>query len=513
MIADLPQSAIFNSGVFKSSLSALSVNLNPYRGKSAIGIETDYKTWLKTLFPSHVGGGFSARHDQLWEWVWALERGKRSSPMVAIWPRGGGKSTTAELATSMCGAMEKRNFILYVRGSQEQADISIQNIASLLESSGIELYYPRLSHRKLNRYGNSKGWRRQSLRTASGFIIEGIGLDVASRGIKVDNFRPDLIVLDDVDERHDSEDASKRKKETITQSILPAGSVDCAVLGVQNLIIPHGIFSQLTKPDCDFLTDRIISGPYPAIDGLAYKVRDSGIGYRITGGAPTWQGQSLEICEDQINTWGLQAFLREAQHEVDDDEGSMFDGITYKHCSADEVPDLVRVGCWVDPAVTNDGDCQGIQIDGIADDGSTKSATIYRLYSWEGNQSPTATIKQAILKAVEYKAEHVGFETNQGGDLWEETYKLIAGVMLENEEIDYIPKFKQAKADSSTGGKSHRAGPMLTDYEQGRIVHVFGTHTVLERALKRFLIKKPFDLVDASVWARFELRKGSSTMA
>lgn len=491
----------------------LAGNLHSEPTPDARRIETSYDTWLKTLFYSYVNSDFAPRHREFWHWVWALETGVRPRPFVAIWPRGGAKSTSAELATALCGATGKRKFILYVRGTQDKADESISNIAGLLERSTIDRYYPDLGQRKVGKFGNSKGWRRESLRTSSGLIVDGIGLDVASRGIKVDEYRPDLIILDDIDEKHDSEDVTKRKKVTITESILPAGSSDLAVLAIQNLIIPHGLFSQLAKPDCDFLLDRVVSGPYKAIEGLEYKPKESGIGYRITKGVATWEGQPLAVCENQINTWGLLAFLRESQHEIDEDKGGMFKGITFKHCSLSDVPDLVRVGCWVDPAVTADGDCQGIQIDGIAADGDRKSATIYRLFSWEGNEGPSDCIKRAILKAVEYKADHIGFETNQGGDLWGDTYKMIATKMLEDEEIEYIPKFKEEKADAGTGGKAHRAEPLLVDYEAGKIIHVFGTHTVLESALARFPVQKPFDLVDAGVWGRYELRRSRGGMA
>lgn len=485
--------------------------MQPRQSKNAAQIETSYETWLKAIFAGQVSEGFGTRHHEFWQWVWALESGIRPKPFVAIWPRGSGKSTSAELSTTLCGAFGKRRFCLYVRSTQDKADEAVSNIANLLESSLIDVYYPKLGQRRIGKFGNSKGWRRQSLRTASGFVIEGIGMDSSSiRGFKQE-VRPDLIVIDDIDDRHDSEEVSKRKKEIITQTILPAGSSDCAVLAIQNLIIPHGIFSMLTKPDCDFLIDRVVSGPYPAVEGLEYV--NTGTGYKITGGRATWQGQSLAVCQNQINQWGLSAFIRESQNEVEEDEGGMFAGIAYKHCSLSEVPDLVRVACWVDPAVTADGDCQGIQIDGLAADGDRKNATIYRLYSWEGNEGPTDCIKRAIRKAVEYKAEHVGFETNQGGDLWRDTYKMIADTMLQAGEITYVPKFREEKADSSTGSKAHRAEPLRVDLENGKIVHVFGTHQVLEKALARFPNKKPFDLVDAGVWSRFELRRARGGMA
>jgi len=54
---------------------------------------------------------------------------------------------------------------------------------------------------------------------------------------------------------------------------------------------------------------------------------------------------------------------------------------------------------------------------------------------------------------------------------------------------------------------------MLTDYEHGTIVHVLGTHATLERGLRRFPLRKPFDLVDAAYWSWRDLRDMGSGMA
>ena len=63
------------------------------------------------------------------------------------------------------------------------------------------------------------------------------------------------------------------------------------------------------------------------------------------------------------------------------------------------------------------------------------------------------------------------------------------------------PILKFAKAGSSTGGKVHRNGQMLADYELNRITHVRGTHMVLEKALNRFPMFEPDDLADAAYWS------------
>lgn len=458
----------------------------------------EWRTWLTTLFQGYVRQGFAPRHVDFWEWVWALEAGKRPAPFVAIWPRGGGKSTSAELAVVVMAARRARRYGLYVSETQDQADDHVQNVASLLESRQVELYYPRLAERAVSKYGSAKGWRRNRLRTASGFTVDAIGLDSAARGAKVDEHRPGFMILDDLDGELDSVPTVEKKITTLTKKLLPAGATDLAVLAVQNLVHGQSIFARLGDGRADFLADRTVSGPHPAIEGLTYEQRDGR--YVITGGTATWAGQDLAQCQAIINDTGLTAFLSESQHEVTMQAGGMFSHLEFRHCVWDQVPDLVRIVVWVDPAVTStdDSDSQGIQADGLAPDG-----TIYRLWSWEQRTTPQDSLQRAIRKAVELGARAVGVETDQGGDTWQSVYReAVLALKLPKTP----PGFRSVKAGAGYGPKVHRAGQMLADYEQGRIVHVTGTHQVLERALFRFPKVKPFDLVDAAFWSWNDLR-------
>ena len=68
------------------------------------------------------------------------------------------------------------------------------------------------------------------------------------------------------------------------------------------------------------------------------------------------------------------------------------------------------------------------------------------------------------------------------------------------------PGFDEEKAGSTQQSKAARGAHMLADYERpGKIVHVAGYHEVLERALRRFPLTKPFDLVDASYYGWLDL--------
>lgn len=507
--------------------------------KKAEEAPAHWESWLTTLFPNVFTSPFAPRHVDFWQWIESIQPGIKPQPYFAIWPRGGAKTTNAEAGCVRVGALNKRKFCLYTRGTQDKANESVQSIAALLESKKVERYYPQLSSRKLGKYGNSKGWRVDTLRCANGFNVVALGYDAAVRGVKLEEYRPDFIIIDDIDNKEDSPEAIEKKIRTLTRDILPAGSTDVAILGIQNLIHPRSIFSKIADGSAEFLYDRIVSGPYPAVTDLEYEARPyPQKGYRITRGTATWEGQPLETCESQLNEWGPTAFLQEAQHEVDDPAGGLYNHIEYRHCEWSEVPDLIRIVVYVDPAITDtdQSDSQGIQADGLASDG-----TVYRLYSWEQRTTPEKAIKQALLKAIELGAETLGFETDQGGDLWESEYKNVCAkvtrivlgsdsfdkldeldiqlkvLVLAKVAVEDIPQDKRQEAievlfpafDSvkagTIGSKIHRGNIQVLQYDQGKFIHVRGTHKILEKALSRFPLTKPFDLHDAAFWSQYAL--------
>lgn len=295
------------------------------------GMDDEYEPWLRRLFENWLTDAsgrhipLAEHHHEFWQWVWTVERGVRPAPFVAIWPRGGGKSTSVELACVALAARKARRYVLYVCNTQAQADDHVQNIGALLESSPVEREYPDLASRALGKYGSSKGWRRNRLRTEQGFVVDAIGLDTAARGVKLDDARPDLIVFDDVDDASDTPQTVQKKIVAITQKLLPAGASDAGALAVQNLVHHEGVFARLANlasEPADFLADRIVSGPHPALRGFVAERAEGR--WLIVKGTPTWDGQNLDTCQRQVNDWGIRAFRAEAQHEKTPPVGQAF---------------------------------------------------------------------------------------------------------------------------------------------------------------------------------------------
>jgi hypothetical protein len=424
-------------------------------------------------------------------------------------------------------------YILYVKETQDQADDAVSNIGAVLESSEVEQYYPLLSQRQVNKFGNSKGWRRDRLRTASGVVVDAAGLDVSIRGLLLEGNRPDVIVLDDLDGKQDTLRTTERKIRRLTSDIIPAGAPNRVVIGLQNIINPHGIFTRLAdlcpEHPADFLMDRFVSGPYPAVQGLEYT--QDGLNehgrpvYRITAGRSTWpEARPLPMLEAELNQMGPTMFVEEKQNEVGALLGELYTNFRLEDLLIDEPPlelfeELVVV---CDPAVTanDNSDSNGIRVGGrlpaplpVAGQ-LPRLATIVGLYSWEGRDTVDGMLTRALIKAVEYGASRVVLETNQGGDTWISAYaatweKLVAeGEYPSINALTRRPAMEQVKASAATGGKRERWQVTLGARERGEFLEARGTHHVLHAALRRLPEFKPYDIADADAWLERVLRAG-----
>jgi hypothetical protein len=467
-------------------------------GLMGVSTATPWREWLKANFPRHTSAPFAPRHERYWNWLSSLQPGVKPRARVEVWPRGGGKSTTTEAGCAYLGSQPEppRKFALYVCATQEQADTHLSSISTMLLSIGITPLRDVL--------GRQTAWRLQQIRANNGFSIVSMGLDSAIRGAKLDDQRPDLIIFDDIDARFDSEKTVAKKIQTITTSILPTGSTDCAVIFVQNKIHADSIVSQLCDDKVDFLRDREPATVEPAVIGLEWQqfIKDDGSPrYKITAGTATWAGQSLQTCESQLNDWGILAFLRESQHEVDEVEGGLWskerDIAPFRVVA---YPDLDRIVVGVDPNAGG-ADEAGIVIGGIARQVYDHSLRTFRLVDrWHAyvldDMTTSGGAKQWAEAAVtaynKWRADHMVAEANNGGDMVTHTIGTV----------DNAPPVELVWASR---GKVTRAEPVQKLYADGRVHHV-GTFHDLEKELCTWKVGMASpNRLDACVWALTEL--------
>lgn len=480
-------------------------------------LEEDGPTWARIIFPRHFNSPFGRHHLEAWDWAWSIRPGVKPRPFIELWGRNLAKTQTSQGIATALGARRIRNYCVIVSGIQEQADEKVSDMASMLEDSVIGTLYPGMGDRAVGKYGQSKGWRRNRLRTASGFIVDALGVDTSSRGKKVDAQRPDIVILDDIDDAEDSPTAADKKVRQLTRKILPIATKDAVIIGAQNLIRPDGFFGRMmtgAEIRGDYLQDRIFNGPLPALIDPTYEEVPGPEGelvWTVTSGTPTWPGfLDLPACQDLCLRYGVSAFRVEVQNEPASQKGGIYDHLHYTHMARtvweaklrDPGFRVLRVATWLDPAISakDTSDSQAIQCDALGSDGK-----LYRLFSFERRCSPVAAVTKALQVANEYGGSYIGIETDQGGDAWDSVYR-EAKKASQEEGVNVAHISLRTEKAGSVGGKVERGSRwQLPAYERGKVVHVEGTHHILESALNRFPKFKPWDLHDAAAWAARDL--------
>lgn len=162
--------------------------------------------------------------------------------------------------------------------------------------------------------------------------------------------------------------------------------------------------------------------------------------------------------------------------------------------------EATRTVIAIDPQATNseDSDETGIIAASSYGKGNDRLFSVDGDYS--GKYSPNGWAKKAIKAYVDHKAEAIVIETNQGGDMAEDTLR----------NAGFQGRIIRVHASK---GKYARAEPISALYEQGRVSHKGNLYQV-ENQLMEYVpatSKKSPDRLDALVWAVTELFQPKGT--
>jgi hypothetical protein len=398
-----------------------------------------------------------------------------------MWGRGQGKSTMAELIACYLACSLGRRFALYVCGSQDQANLHVQSIAAILESMGVP--------RALNLYSSSVGWSAQKLQTANGFGVVGVGLNGRIRGARLGQFRPDFIIVDDIDEATDSQAMITKKLGLLSKAVFPAGSQDAVVLFVQNRVHKDSVMAKTFDGRAEILLGAAKTR-VDAAQGLEVEryTTEDGPRYRVLGGVPAWpEGQGLAVIESQINKWQLPAFLQESQNE-DAPDGGLWDmeRDIEPYRVAVFPPHLIRIVIGIDPSGSIGTEA------GIIAVGKTADGHAYVLADDSMSGTTNQWVRAAISRYHSLQADTFAVEKNYGGDMAEASIRnldSIAGIVMVH----------------ATRGKLVRAEPVQQLYEKGMVHHV-GHFPDLESEMCTYQPGQDSpNRMDALVWACIEL--------
>ncbi len=161
--------------------------------------------------------------------------------------------------------------------------------------------------------------------------------------------------------------------------------------------------------------------------------------------------------------------------------------------------ELARTVVAIDPQATNseESDESGIAVASVYGSGDERQYSLDADYS--GKYSPNGWATKAIDAYIQHEADAIVIETNQGGDMAEDTLR----------NAGFTGRVIRMHASK---GKYARAEPISALYAQGRVAHRGSLYEVENQFMEYVpsTAKKSPDRLDAAVYALTELSEPQS---
>lgn len=280
-------------------------------------------------------------------------------------PRGTSKTTLAGqgvLLYWICFADKK--FPVYISETQTHAEMQVSNIARELEANPrIRAVFGNLVPER----SAPQKWTQEMIQTTNGVTLVARGRGTQVRGMLVGNSRPDVLLLDDVEDR-DSVKTQEQRQKTKTWAygdVLPA----LAEMDQESTVIALGT---LLHPDALLMTWKAD----PDWTSIIFGVRD-------LQGEPIWEDYMGEIKIEKkkamyARAGQLSQYYLEYENTIRNEDTAKFRNsfFIYSPITRDE---LVGVSEALDPAISNkEGACEAT----IYVAGMTEKGLIHVLDSW-----------------------------------------------------------------------------------------------------------------------------------
>ena len=184
---------------------------------------TGYRFFCETYFPHYFIKEPSLLHEDLFVELPQIVTTEEGQRRLVIAPRGSAKSTHISQAFPLwCVMTGQKHFICLIMDAFEQAAIMIEAIKAELEHN------PRLAYDFPDIVSQGRMWREGVIITKNNIKIEGFGTGKKIRGRRHGPYRPDLVILDDVENDENVESPRQRDKleKWISKAVLKLGSTD-----------------------------------------------------------------------------------------------------------------------------------------------------------------------------------------------------------------------------------------------------------------------------------------------
>lgn len=185
--------------------------------------KADFGFFCREYFPHYIKAEPSRLHEWLFERLPRLARERRGAKLAMAAPRGEAKSTICtQLFVIWCVVFELYWMIPIVMDTFEQAAEMLEAIkAELVSNPRLLMDYPEAT-------GQGRVWQAGVILTANNRKIRAAGSGKKLRGMRHGPHRPDLVVLDDIenDENVKSPEQRDKLQSWMTKAVLKLGAAD-----------------------------------------------------------------------------------------------------------------------------------------------------------------------------------------------------------------------------------------------------------------------------------------------
>lgn len=457
-------------------------------------------TWCRRYLPHIFKTGSAAFHEEIITMLLESER------VAVAAPRGHAKSVVVSLGYVLYQLAHRRaRFVVIVSASSTLAEEHVGNIYNeCVENVELLRDYPHLRVPNPKERADKKSKARQSdFMTIGRLRVVAKGAGARMRGMRDGGQRPDLLVLDDLEDDKLVQTPRQRQKlkdwflKSVSNLFGGSGG-QLAVVGT--IMHREALMAWLVG---DTAPPRYVKRKYAAYLG---------------DGSPLWpeewDAEKLKVKLDEV---GSRAFATEYLNNPAEDDAVLFKsawidsnrlkvpaglspGEILAHLKQHGI-ELARVVVALDPSTSADGqrDACGINVSGMSRDGR-----FYVLADLTLNASPATWARKALDAHKAWDCDEIVAEANQGGAMIESTLK------AELHEGERLPPVRLVHA---TRGKAIRAEPIAVEYERNNVHHV-GVHGPLEVEMVTWVpgTYSP-NRLDALVWALKRLTESTNTDA
>mgnify|MGYP001382797975 CR=1 FL=1 len=230
--------------VFKDNINrATPIDLNETpldKAKRIKRLEANPEEWKEYYFPNFYSSKPAAFH-------LAATRRILNNPEwfeVLPWSRELAKSVLTMMNVIFLAVTGKKKNVLMVSNNLENARRLLLPYKSIFEAN----------NRLINDYGEQQSignWEADEFITKKGVAFRALGAGQSPRGTRNDSFRPDVIVIDDIDtdEEVRNKDRIRQKVEWVEQALIPTRSISNPTLIIVcgNIIAKYSTVTELMK--------------------------------------------------------------------------------------------------------------------------------------------------------------------------------------------------------------------------------------------------------------------------